>query len=61
MGLDRSSALASVHADEAAAALDPVFGRIGAEGARVPALWYPEVANALTMALRRGRIIQSLS
>ena len=57
--LDSSAALAWVHADEEAAGLDPVFDRIGAEGAHVPALWYLEVANALTMALRRGRITEA--
>ena len=59
--LDSSAALVWVHADEEAAGLNPLFDRLGAERAHVPALWYPEVANALTMALRRGRIIRSLS
>ena len=54
--LDSSATLAWVHGDEATAELEPVFDRVAELGAVVPRLWHLEVANALTVALRRSRI-----
>jgi predicted nucleic acid-binding protein len=54
--LDASVALAWCFADEATAATDAVLDRLGQEEAAAPALWRLEVANALAMAERRGRL-----
>ena len=54
--LDCSATLAWVYGDETSAAIRRLFDGIAEEGALVPALWRLEVANALTMATRRGRI-----
>lgn len=54
--LDSSATLAWIYADETTAAIRQVFDRVAQEGAIVPALWRLEVANSLTMGLRRGRI-----
>jgi predicted nucleic acid-binding protein len=57
--LDASMALAwlIVRADPAEAALaDRAFGEVTANGALVPALWYPEVANTLLVFERAKRL-----
>lgn len=54
--LDASSVLAWLHEDEIATGIDDVFRYVAARGAVVPALWHLEVANALTMSVRRGRL-----
>ena len=54
--LDASIALAWCFADEATPAADAVLDRLAEEEAAAPALWRLEVANALAMAERRGRL-----
>jgi predicted nucleic acid-binding protein len=54
--LDASIALAWCFADEATPATDALLDRLADEEAIAPALWRLEVANALTMAERRGRL-----
>ena len=54
--LDASIALAWCFADEAAPATDALLDRLADEEAAAPALWRLEVANALAMAERRGRL-----
>ena len=54
--LDSSATLAWVYADETTAAIRRVFEQVADDGAIVPALWRLEVANSLTIAVRRGRI-----
>jgi predicted nucleic acid-binding protein len=54
--LDSSVTLAWLLPDEATPAVLAVFDRVIQEGAFVPSLWVLEVANSLTMAVRRKRI-----
>ncbi len=54
--LDSSAALAWIYGDEINDAVLKVFDIIAEEGALVPALWHLEIANSLTVAVRRGRI-----
>jgi predicted nucleic acid-binding protein len=54
--LDASIARAWCFADEATPATDALLDRHVDERAVAPALWRLEVANALTMAERRGRL-----
>lgn len=54
--LDSSVTLAWIYSDETTKALDQLFGTIAENGALVPGLWRLEVANSLTIAVRRGRI-----
>src|ERR1700730_9499768 len=54
--LDSSVTLAWFFRDEQTDAVREVLGTIGRSGAVVPSLWRIEVANALQMAIRRGRI-----
>ena len=54
--LDASIALAWCFADEATPATDALLDRLADEEAVAPALWRIEVANALAMAERRGRL-----
>jgi predicted nucleic acid-binding protein len=54
--LDSSATLAWIYGDETTAAIRGVFDDIADNGAVVPALWRLEVANRLTMAVRRRRI-----
>ena len=56
--LDCSAVLAWVHGDECTPEIEAVFGRVVEEGAVVPNLWHLEVANALTVAVRRKRVSQ---
>jgi predicted nucleic acid-binding protein len=54
--LDSSATLAWIYGDETTEAIRAVFDQVANEGAAVPALWRLEVANSLTMAIRRNRI-----
>lgn len=53
--LDASLTLSWYFEDEAIPETDAVLDSVVADGATVPALWRPEVANALQMAVRRKR------
>ena len=54
--LDSSATLAWIYSDEVTEPIRRLFQAVADEGAVVPALWRLEVANSLTVALRRGRI-----
>lgn len=54
--LDSSVTLAWVFGDETTATIRQVFESIAENGAVVPSLWWLEVANSLTVAVRRKRI-----
>ena len=54
--LDTSATLAWILDDELSDAARRLFDAVAEEGALVPALWRLEIANSLTVAMRRGRI-----
>ncbi len=54
--LDSSMTLAWLFEDENSDQADTVLQQVTESGATVPSLWRLEVANALQMAVRRGRI-----
>lgn len=54
--VDASMALTWCIGDEATPATDAVLQRLLLEGGLAPALWPLEMANALSMAVRRGRM-----
>ena len=54
--LDSSATLAWIYSDETTAAIQQLFDTVADTGAIVPVLWRLEVANSLTVAMRRGRI-----
>jgi predicted nucleic acid-binding protein len=54
--LDSSATLAWIYADETSDAVQQVFNIVAENGAVVPALWRLEIANSLTVAVRRGRV-----
>ena len=54
--LDSSATLAWIYGEETTPAIRHVFDSIAERGAVVPGLWWLEVANSLTMAVRRKRI-----
>jgi predicted nucleic acid-binding protein len=54
--LDSSATLAWIYSDETTAAIRAVFDQVADAGAVVPDLWRLEVANSLTVAVRRHRI-----
>jgi predicted nucleic acid-binding protein len=54
--LDSSATLAWIYSDEATEEIRQLFDSVADTGALVPALWRLEVANSLTVAIRRGRI-----
>ena len=54
--LDSSATLAWIYGDETTEAIRQVFSAIADDGAVVPALWRLEVANSLTIAIRKRRI-----
>jgi predicted nucleic acid-binding protein len=54
--LDSSVTLAWLHEDEHADGVDAVFGQLIESGAVAPLHWPLEVANSLTVAIRRYRI-----
>ena len=45
-----------MHGDERTPAIEAVFDRVAERGAFVPSLWYLEVANSLTVAVRHARL-----
>lgn len=57
--LDASSVLAWCFEDEGDAQTDAAMDRVVAAGAVAPAIWPLEVANALVVAERRGRIVRA--
>ncbi|MEY3235756.1 type II toxin-antitoxin system VapC family toxin [Aquidulcibacter sp.] len=57
--LDCSLAMAWCFEDEASPEADAVLDRVRDGGAIVPALWYWEVGNVMTMAQSRGRLNES--
>jgi predicted nucleic acid-binding protein len=58
--LDASVTLAWIYPDETSEALQRLFMQVIERGAVVPALWRLEVANGLTIAMRRGRISNTI-
>ena len=54
--LDSSATLAWIYADETTDAVRRIFEIVAENGAVVPAIWRLEVANSLTVAVRRRRI-----
>jgi predicted nucleic acid-binding protein len=54
--LDSSATLAWIYSDETTDPIRRLFDAVGDDGAFVPALWRLEIANSLTVAVRRGRI-----
>ena len=54
--LDASLTLAWIFPDETTLEIQRVFERINAAGCVVPQIWRLEIANGLTIAVRRGRI-----
>ncbi len=54
--LDSSATLAWIYSDETTDAIRAVFEQVADTGAVVPALWRLEVANSLTVAVRRQRV-----
>ena len=56
--LDSSATLAFLFGDERSRSIEALFGDVATRGAVVPALWRLEVANSLTVAVRRKRISQ---
>jgi predicted nucleic acid-binding protein len=54
--LDSSATLAWIYGDEVTEAIRRLFDLVVDHGALVPTLWRLEVANSLTIAVRRGRI-----
>jgi predicted nucleic acid-binding protein len=54
--LDSSATLAWIYSDEVTEGIRKLFDTVADTGAFVPALWRLEVANSLTIAVRRGRI-----
>ena len=59
--LDSSATLAWIYGDETTEPIRRLFDLVADEGAVVPALWRLEVANSLTVAVRRGRIDSGFS
>jgi predicted nucleic acid-binding protein len=54
--LDSSATLAWICGDEVTDAIRQLFDTVAEAGAFVPTLWRLEVANSLTVVIRRGRI-----
>jgi len=54
--LDSSITLAWIFSDETSDAIRQIFESVAGSGAVAPAFWRLELANGLTMALRRRRI-----
>jgi predicted nucleic acid-binding protein len=54
--LDSSATLAFLLPDERTAEAEQILDMVMNEGAWVPSLWRLEVANSLTVAVKRGRI-----
>ena len=56
MVLDSSATLAFLLEDEQTPAISALFDKVVQNGAVVPFLWHLEVANSLTVSVRRKRI-----
>jgi predicted nucleic acid-binding protein len=56
LALDSSATLAWIYSDETTEPIRRVFEVVADDGAVVPVLWRLEIANSLTVAVRRGRI-----
>jgi predicted nucleic acid-binding protein len=56
--LDSSVTLGWIFSDEVSDAIRALFDHVADRGAVVPTLWRLEVANAMTAAMRKGRIDQ---
>ncbi len=56
--LDSSATLAWIYGDETTDPIRRVFEAVAEQGAFVPSLWRLEIANSLTVAVRRGRVDQ---
>lgn len=54
--LDTSATIAFLLDDERNSSTVSLFEKVGASGAIVPTLWAYEVANSLSIAVKRGRI-----
>jgi predicted nucleic acid-binding protein len=54
--IDASAALARAYPEETTAPIEAVFVTVADEGAWVPTLWRVEVANVLSLGVRRGRL-----
>ena len=54
--LDSSATLAWIFSDETTEAIQETFTQVAEYGAVVPSLWRLEVANTLTVAVRRKRV-----
>jgi hypothetical protein len=54
--LEGSATLAWIYSEETTEPIRRVFEAVADDGAVVPALWRLEIANSLTVAVRRGRI-----
>jgi predicted nucleic acid-binding protein len=54
--LDSSVTLAWIYTDETTEEIRRIFDLVAESGAVVPALWRLEIANSLTVAVRRRRI-----
>jgi predicted nucleic acid-binding protein len=54
--LDSSATLAWIYSDETTEPIHRLFDAVAEDGAVVPVLWRLEIANSLTVAVRRGRI-----
>ena len=54
--LDSSATLAWIYAEETTDAVRRIFEIVAENGAVVPTIWRLEVANSLTVAVRRRRI-----
>jgi predicted nucleic acid-binding protein len=54
--IDASAVLAWCFEDEGGPEADALIERVAAEGSAVPGVWSLEIANALVMGERRGRI-----
>jgi predicted nucleic acid-binding protein len=57
--LDASATLAWLYPEEITSTIAEVFDQIADDCAWVPGLWRIEVANSLSVSLRRGRISRS--
>lgn len=56
VALDGSAAVAWLMADERSDAVEALFDQVAESGAVVPSLWRYEVANVMTIAVRRKRL-----
>ncbi|MFD4422408.1 type II toxin-antitoxin system VapC family toxin [Agromyces sp. NPDC058484] len=57
--LDASVTLAWCFEDEATTESDALLARLRSDTATAPSIWVFEIANALTVAQRRGRLVEA--